>query len=113
MTTFGGERLAVYSIWNMCGAIRTPLHPIPQRVPAHRLTSPVGCGIAAPAFTPADDSVQPRGQEKGRERLRFGGASALSLESGVRHASAAVAPSPCALERNPSPVPGEGGRPLQ
>src|SRR4051812_47229208 len=35
------------------------------------------------------------------------------VESGVRRASAAVAPSPCALERKPSPVPGEGGWPLQ
>src|SRR4051812_41659364 len=37
----------------------------------------------------------------------------FSLKSGVRRASAAMAPSPCALERKPSPVPGEGGWPLQ
>jgi hypothetical protein len=31
-----------------------------------------------------------------------------SLPNGDRRAAAAAAPSPCALERKPSPVPGEG-----
>jgi hypothetical protein len=70
-----------------------------------------GGSVAAQLSPPTPPSPSTRG-----EALTANGIGITSPEEArsaplrsVRRASAAVAPSPCALERKPSPVPGEGG----